>query len=410
MSRLQFSESFAPGVGAVDREKMIIRGVKVLGLQSRNTGRVLGLSTREFGEAANKPYRYSADAVRASVGMYEGVAINVDHPASSYDASGKRVVTGGARRTADRFGRLVNVRAVEDGLTGDIEYLASHPLASMVLEVAERMPEQLALSHVSDGNCKVINGEIVVSHIESVRSVDLIAQKPGTTTTLFESQEERAVPKTIREIVAATRSKSPQLGYLVHAIEMGGEELEPVMDTPVDVPSEATEDEAIDTAMDAAMMAVIQDDNLSTPEKIQKLKKLLTTKDDLLGKTEEKPAEPPPDEKKDETTTTEEGAAAGTTDKLILERLEKTERELKQFKARDAARQLLESKGAKSSEVRIKAVSALESEADRVALVEEWVTSEVKSGVAPRSQSGKPVQEDFKPYKPDGKRLASAIR
>ncbi len=145
----------------VDREAGLIRDVKILGYASAN-GR-----------------RYSPEAVRRAVGLYEGIRVNVDHPPSARPEA--------ERSLASRFGMLKSVAARDDGLYGDLHYLRSHPLAELTAEAAERMPEALGLSHNAEGRVAQQAGQAVVEEIVRVRSVDLVAD-PATTRSLFEGE------------------------------------------------------------------------------------------------------------------------------------------------------------------------------------------------------------------------------
>lgn len=172
----------------VDAQEGIIRGVKVLGLESANTGRTLGLDAAVFGDALDLPYSYSREALAKAAPLYEGLGVYVDHPEFSYTADGARLWKQRDRKTAERFGRLANVRVTESGLYADLEYLRSHPLAPLVVEAALRMPEMLGLSHHASGRPALVGGRIVIEEIVDVRSVDIIGERPGTTQGLFESR------------------------------------------------------------------------------------------------------------------------------------------------------------------------------------------------------------------------------
>ncbi|GAG47207.1 unnamed protein product, partial [marine sediment metagenome] len=146
------------GADSIDEESGIVRGVKILGLESSN----------------GRKYRKSAllDAKK----LYEGMGVNLDHRED------------GKRRVSDGFGRTVNVEMREDGLYGDIEYLQSHPYSSQFVEAARRMPEQLGLSHSAFGEVKQDGDDTYVEAIHRVRSVDLV-RYPASTKGLFESKQ-----------------------------------------------------------------------------------------------------------------------------------------------------------------------------------------------------------------------------
>jgi hypothetical protein len=90
----------------VDRDSMIIRGAKIIGVESRN-GRT-----------------YSDVALDKLVGFYEGQSVNVDHDRSKPNPE---------RKMSDGFGMLRNVQRRDDGVYGDLHYLGEHSLAPVIL-------------------------------------------------------------------------------------------------------------------------------------------------------------------------------------------------------------------------------------------------------------------------------------
>jgi hypothetical protein len=177
----------APAGGRVDRKSKLIRGVKILGFHSRNPGSVLG---KDFADLAG--YDYDPSAIKQALPLYEGAPVNLDHLESKRDGNGMRVPDG-SRHVKQRFGKLQNVRVESDGAYADIRYLDNHPLTPMVLEAAEEMPDVFTMSHHAHGEVDRCNGNGgddsrgKVTKINQVHSVDLIAERPGTTTSLFES-------------------------------------------------------------------------------------------------------------------------------------------------------------------------------------------------------------------------------
>lgn len=141
----------------VDRERGIIHGVKILGLESANRR------------------TYSRDALQRAVGLYEGKAVNVDH-----------IPSGQLRSYRDRIGKLVNVHMNGDGLYGDLIVNPKHPLAEQLFWDAEHAPENVGLSHDAQGKTVVRDGKMIVESIAAVRSVDLVAE-PATTRSLYEA-------------------------------------------------------------------------------------------------------------------------------------------------------------------------------------------------------------------------------
>lgn len=174
----------------VDRDAGIIHGVKILGLVSDNNR------------------KYMPEAVRKAKSLYEGIKVNIDHPAES----------GDVRSAEDRFGKLINVKYVEgEGLYGDLMFLKSHPMAERICEAAERndMNDTFGLSHNAQGDGQEDNdGCFVVSSIVEVRHVDLVAD-PATTKSLREARIMEAdfsnVGKTSREWDAHFEKQSPKM-------------------------------------------------------------------------------------------------------------------------------------------------------------------------------------------------------
>lgn len=157
-------EAVASSTGMeVDRDAGIIHGVKILGLVSDNNR------------------KYMPEAVRKAKSLYEGIKVNIDHPAES----------GDVRSAEDRFGKLINVKYVEgEGLYGDLMFLKSHPMAERICEAAERndMNDTFGLSHNAQGDGQEDDqGCFVVSSIVEVRHVDLVAD-PATTKSLREAR------------------------------------------------------------------------------------------------------------------------------------------------------------------------------------------------------------------------------
>ena len=153
----------------VDRDAGIIRDVLILGQHSAN-GRT-----------------YTSDALIAAAPLYEGVAVYIDHQPER-------------RSYRDKIGRLVHVQYRDGGLRGDLCINPAHPAAPQLMWDAENHPAAVGLSHDATGRTVVRDGHTIVEAIESVRSVDLVAE-PATTRTLY---EDRTMPDTSSATPAAT--------------------------------------------------------------------------------------------------------------------------------------------------------------------------------------------------------------
>ncbi|ASV73132.1 hypothetical protein THTE_0530 [Thermogutta terrifontis] len=145
----------------VDGAAGIIRGVKVLGLQSRN-GR-----------------RYTEEALRTAVPLYEGAKVNVNHPQGEAAAP---------RDYRDRLGLLrhVHYRAGE-GLFADLYFNPKHDVAERLVWDARHAPQNVGLSHNVLARIRREGDITVVDEILRVLSVDVVAD-PASTQGLFESQ------------------------------------------------------------------------------------------------------------------------------------------------------------------------------------------------------------------------------
>jgi hypothetical protein len=143
----------------VDRAAGVIRGVKLLGLTSRN-GR-----------------RYREDALIDAVGLYEGAKVNINHP------------KGHPLSPRDYQDRLGVVRSVQfrsgDGLFGDLHFNPKHALSEQLVWDAEHAPQNVGMSHNVLARTTRNGDETVVEAITKVQSIDLVAD-PATTSGLYE--------------------------------------------------------------------------------------------------------------------------------------------------------------------------------------------------------------------------------
>lgn len=143
----------------VHRESDVIRGVKILGTESRNA----------------RTYRPAALA--RAVALYEGAKVNVNHPKAGAHAP---------RDYQDRIGVVRNVTFRDGGLFADLQYNPKHQLAEQLAWDAEHAPENVGLSHNVEARVSRQDDRLVVEEILRVRSIDLVAD-PATTRSLFES-------------------------------------------------------------------------------------------------------------------------------------------------------------------------------------------------------------------------------
>jgi hypothetical protein len=175
----------------VDTEAGVIHDVKVAGFESRNKAFVLGLSREEFGDAIDQTYGYTRGAYERAVGLYEGAKVYLSHPKFRYTETGQRVPIPDSRSDDDLLGWLSNVRVMESGVYADFHYLKTHPFTPRLIEIADRNPSKLAMSHEAMfGNPALIGGRVYLQEILKVDAVALVTAEPGTTGGLFESVAE----------------------------------------------------------------------------------------------------------------------------------------------------------------------------------------------------------------------------
>jgi len=230
---------------SVDREAGVIRGVRVLGLKSKN-GR-----------------RYLKEAVADAIPMYEGSKIFIDH-----------TLVEGDRPVRDRWAQLKNVSQDEDGgLSGDIHFLKSHALTPVILEAIERFSD-FGLSHDANGEVRSENGVAVVHKINRVHSVDLVSN-PATNKNLHESETmKRKIIEVLRE-----NAKVSIAGYLAQRLQ----EMDGMGDMSMDMPTEAAspEDQA-DAAFKAIVLAILDGEG-DANAMVEKIRKLLEVKSEISG-------------------------------------------------------------------------------------------------------------------------------
>ena len=162
-------QEFVDSAGArlrVDRERGVLRGVKLLGIESRN-GR-----------------RYREDALRQAAALYEGSKVNVNHP------------RGGPLAPRDYQDRIGVVRGVEfrtgEGLFADLHFNPKHRLSEQLIWDAEHEPANVGLSHNVLARTARDGATTVIEAITKVQSVDLVAD-PATTRGLFEQDRKSVV-------------------------------------------------------------------------------------------------------------------------------------------------------------------------------------------------------------------------
>ena len=141
----------------------VVRGVKLLGLRSRNRR------------------NYDTPGVRSSAPrLMEGARVFIDHPQKPTDSRSYR----------DSFGVAKNVKYVPGkGFYGDIHFNPNHALASQFEWDVKNNPSGLGMSINTRFKHKGVdgNGDMVIESLEEIRSIDVVC-RPATTNGVFESE------------------------------------------------------------------------------------------------------------------------------------------------------------------------------------------------------------------------------
>ena len=165
----------------VDADQGILYGVKLLGESSKN-GR-----------------RYTGDAIKNAVALYEDRKIYVNHP--------RRDELSDDRKFESWAGVSRNPIARHDGIYGDIHLRKKSDYFEGIIEAAERFPNSVGFSHVADGTSRLDGDTEIIESITEVFSVDLVTD-PATTAGFFESkQQPHTVKQAIESLPAGTVRK-----------------------------------------------------------------------------------------------------------------------------------------------------------------------------------------------------------
>jgi len=329
---------------SVDREAGVIRGVRVLGSDSKN-GR-----------------RYTDKAMGEARELYEGRRVNLDHPSPQNAATDRPVV--------DTFGVLKDCRIKEGAVFADLHYLSSHPYAEFLLERAEKMPETFGLSHNADGIVSPQkDGTLIVESVVEVYSVDLVGT-PATNSGLFESVAAKE-PKPMKAITLLRKNaRHPVADRLLKLFEQEGEAPEAAEAVAMDAEvaaeevaavEEASPEEQVDMAFKAMVLKIVEDSSLDAAAKIEKIGALLTKQEEVQAAV------------------ADAGAEAGGGSEEVAESariLRRMSRKLDRLEKRDTARSLLEEHGLLGIDADRRAL--LEQQADEtamLALIESWPPS-----------------------------------
>lgn len=302
---------YLESAASVDAEAGVLRGVKLLGMESRNKR------------------RYKREGMQKAVSLYEGLKIYVDHP--------NRDDVGADRKMKDWAGVITKARFESDGIYGDVKLRKESEHFRGIIEAATEFPKAVGFSHVADGDSDYEGDTEIVESIRKVFSVDLVTD-PATTGGFFESTR----PKTVKAAVESL-PESPVRKRLIEM--MGAGQFDgglPMDDQPAD-PLASLCQELIRMLGDTLKALASKEPVTVTP-----------------------PAPPAPEEDMDK----EKEAAFESLQKEHAE-LKEANAKIVAEKAELAAKSLLLESGREATPVRIKALVAV-AEADQKSLLESW--------------------------------------
>lgn len=253
----------------IDETAGIIRDVIVLGGESPNTHGLAGV---------DKGTKYTPEAQRAALGLYEGVQVRWDHPDDRSDPNN--------HKSDNQYGVLRNLRfdAANNRTLADLHYLTSHPKTALLLESVRKGLNLFSLSHNAFSYGTIKDGWFVIERIDTVHSVDLVNRGATTGTLVAERTKGRTMKLTIAQFLTErvlgklTDKQRTALAATLEEDALGADMPAPVEAEPVQDPMQLLEE-----AFDAACMAILQDDSLDTAGKVAKIKDLLKQKDKVTG-------------------------------------------------------------------------------------------------------------------------------
>jgi hypothetical protein len=358
----------------VDEDKGVIFGVRVIGQFSPNCHNHPGVT---------EGTEYTPACQRDAVALYEGSTIFADHPAKGQPANATRSVR-------DPVGVLRNVRALTEGgeavTRADLHYLKGSAIAAAVVEDVKRGMGIYGLSHNAlPAKASVVNGRYVIERLAEVNSVDLVT-KPATNKNLWESV---AVSKTFKAVLESwvAKKSAPRKKVARRLLEDDGLPAA-AMDAPSEAPADADPDEALWGGFTAAISALLDQykaGDLDAAAATKAIGKYVKAHAKLTGSAE------PAAEEDDE--------GDKPMDDKDKKKADETAQENRVLKAKNAC---LEA-GVKPSATLLKALTLLESDEERAALIEEAKGH----AAAKKPTSGAPAPKAPK-LGPDGKPVLEA--
>lgn len=274
-------------VDTLESGAIVLRRVKYLGGRSTNVN------------ADGTQNVYTLEARQESEDLYEGTRIYANHPPRNNPSQ--------ERKVSELLGSLRGPFTHEqDGSYADVHLNPKHPLVESVAWNAEHAPNLLGLSHNAQGRGRVSGRDRLIESIARVRSVDLVTT-PATTNGLFESQQEQDVdPK---------------------------QKLRAALDSIGDV---------LEMVDEAALVKILSDPDMYSGDKVVKALGMIAESALASNATESASEEPAAAPETSEAAATSEPAAP--TEVQESEEVRKLRLELDALKAKDASRELRESR------------------------------------------------------------------
>lgn len=382
MTRL-LETAYSPNA-KIDKAAGIVRGVRVLGRESRN-GRT-----------------YSDKAMNDAARLYEGAPVNIDHD---------RKEPHRERGLLEGFGELRNTANKGEFVEGDLHYPKSHPATPLFEEMAERFPNKVGLSHNADGKSRREKGKEIVESIDRVISVDVV-RSPATNKGLWESEG-----RTVKELLETLYPETAKSSGLL--------EMDYAAQAQVNADPNAGADEQTLLALEAMVAAALRNSTLELPARIKQAIKMLNAFGSLAGgeSEEETPPENKPEGQPDgdgenpmaekETKEKKETQQESASLTKINERLSLLESENAKLKKEGAARKLLSDAGLAEDAVLLESLVHAPDEAAQKRIIER--EKEIAKSVRQPARS-KPLVEsrlnadDKTEYPKDIKSFAAALR
>lgn len=158
----------------------ILEGAQV----DRESGRLTDVAL--LGRVSENNRIYTDRALEDATRLYAEAPVYLDHPT-------KREMRdrSGVRSVRDLAGKVVNPRRAGDQVRGDLHLLEAEPARSLLLSLAEQMPEQVGMSHRAHGEVQLDEeGRQIVQNLDDVYGVELVTD-PATVEGLVESLDRR---------------------------------------------------------------------------------------------------------------------------------------------------------------------------------------------------------------------------